>query len=173
MRFNELLDRNVREDIAVKLLYGEDLDVLAAKAEEMGKIIAGTVQGVGDMQCGGHQRDLPQMTVQYNRHKLAQYGVHVEDLNTVDAISLLPVARRGVIFEGEKRFDLVVRLDEQHRKSIDDLKEPLHVSLPSGSQIPLRKEVADDQLPARAHADQPGQHQPEDVCGHQCQGHGM
>ena len=136
MRFNELLT-GVREDIAVKL-FGEDLDILATKAEEMGKIIS-TVQGVADMKVEATS-GLPQMTVKYNRHKLAQYGIHVEDLNTV-VQSAFAGGKAGVIFEGEKRFDLVIRLDEQHRKSIDDLKN-LYINLPNGSQIPL-KEVAD------------------------------
>ena len=136
MRFNELLT-GVREDIAVKL-FGEDLDILAAKAEEMGKIIA-TVEGVADMKVEATS-GLPQMTVNYNRYKLAQYGLHVDDLNTV-VQSAFAGGTAGVIFEGEKRFDLVVRLDEQHRRSIEDLKN-LYINLPNGSQIPL-KEVAD------------------------------
>jgi cobalt-zinc-cadmium resistance protein CzcA len=136
MRFNELIT-GVREDIAVKL-FGEDLNILAVKAEEMGKIIS-TVKGVADMKVEATS-GLPQMTVQYNRHKLAQYGLHVEDLNTI-VQSAFAGGKAGVIFEGEKRFDLVVRLNEQHRKSIDDLKN-LYVNLASGVQIPL-KEVAD------------------------------
>ncbi|MEQ9187732.1 MAG: CusA/CzcA family heavy metal efflux RND transporter [Cryomorphaceae bacterium] len=136
MRFNELIT-GVREDIAVKL-FGEDLNMLAVKAEEMGKIIS-TVKGVADMKVEATS-GLPQMTVKYNRYKLAQYGLHVEDLNTVIQ-SAFAGGKAGVIFEGEKRFDLVVRLDEQHRKSIDDLKN-LYVNLASGAQIPL-KEVAD------------------------------
>lgn len=135
MRFNELLE-GVREDIAIKL-YGEDINMLATKAEEISKIIAGT-KGIGDMRVEA-TTGLPQMTVKYNRHKLAQYGVNVEDLNTIIQ-SAFAGGKAGVIFEGEKRFDLVVRLDEQHRKSIDDLKN-LFVNLPNGSQIPL-KEVA-------------------------------
>ena len=135
MRFNELLE-GVREDIAIKL-YGEDINTLATKAEEISKIIAGT-KGIGDMRVEA-TTGLPQMTVRYNRHKLAQYGVNVKDLNIVIQ-SAFAGGKAGVIFEGEKRFDLVVRLDEQHRKSIDDLKN-LYVNLPNGSQIPL-KEVA-------------------------------
>ena len=118
-------------------LYGEDINTLATKAEEISKIIAGT-KGIGDMRVEA-TTGLPQMTVRYNRHKLAQYGVNVKDLNTVIQ-SAFAGGKAGVIFEGEKRFDLVVRLDEQHRKSIDDLKN-LYVNLPNGSQIPL-KEVA-------------------------------
>jgi cobalt-zinc-cadmium resistance protein CzcA len=95
MRFNELLT-GVREDIAVKL-FGEDLDILATKAEEMGKIIS-TVKGVADMKVEATS-GLPQMTVKYNRHKLAQYGIHVEDLNTV-VQSAFAGGKAGVIFEG-------------------------------------------------------------------------
>lgn len=136
MRFNELLE-GIREDIAVKL-YGEDIYVLASKTEEVSKIIAGT-PGIGDMRIEA-TTGLPQMTVRYNRHKLAQYGLNVEDLNT-SIQSAFAGGTAGVIFEGEKRFDLVVRLNERHRKSIDDLKN-LYINLPNGSQIPL-KEVAD------------------------------
>lgn len=135
MRFNELLE-GVREDIAIKL-YGEDINMLATKAEEISKIIAGT-KGIGDMRVEA-TTGLPQMTVQYNRHKLAQYGLNIVDLNTVIQ-SAFAGGKAGVIFEGEKRFDLVVRLDEKYRRSIDDLKN-LFVNLPNGSQIPL-KEVA-------------------------------
>jgi heavy metal efflux system protein len=136
MRFNELLE-GVREDIAIKL-YGDDITILATKAEEISKIIAGT-DGIGDMKVEA-TTGLPQMTVNYNRHKLAQYGLNVEDLNTV-VQSAFARGKAGVIFEGEKRFDLVVRLDKQYKKGIDDLKN-LYVNLPSGTQIPL-KEVAD------------------------------
>ncbi len=136
MRFNELLT-GVREDIAVKL-FGEDLEVLAAKAEEMGEIIS-TVQGVADMKVEATS-GLPQMTVTYNRYKLAQYGLHVKELNTL-VQSAFAGGKAGVIFEGEKRFDLVVRLHEQYRKSIEDIKN-LYINVPNGSQIPLR-EVAE------------------------------
>ena len=136
MRFNELLE-GVREDIAIKI-YGDDLDLLAAKAEEITKIIEGT-PGIGDMKAEA-TKGLPQMTVRYNRHKLAQYGLNIEDLNTV-VQSAFAGGKAGVIFEGEKRFDLVVRLAKKDRQDIDDLKN-LFVYLPSGTQIPL-KEVAD------------------------------
>lgn len=135
MRFNELLE-GVREDVAIKL-YGEDIDVLAAKAEEVTRIIAGT-PGIGDMKAEA-TKGLPQMTVRYDRYKLAQYGLNVSDLNML-VQSAFAGGKAGVIFEGEKRFDLVVRLDEQHRKDIDDLRN-LYVNTSSGAQIPL-KEVA-------------------------------
>ncbi|WP_020531080.1 CusA/CzcA family heavy metal efflux RND transporter [Flexithrix dorotheae] len=136
MRFNELLE-GVREDIAIKL-YGEDINVLANKAEEVAKIIAGT-QGIGDMRVEA-TKGLPQMTVVYNRNKLAQYGLNISDLNTILETSFAG-GKAGVIFEGEKRFDLVVRLNEEHRKSISNIKN-LYINVPNGSQIPL-KEVAE------------------------------
>ncbi|SKB65134.1 cobalt-zinc-cadmium resistance protein CzcA [Salegentibacter holothuriorum] len=136
MRFNELLT-GVREDVAVKL-YGEDLNVLADKAEEMGAIIAG-VDGVADMKVEAIS-GLPQITVDYNREKLAQYGLNISRLNALVETAFAG-RKAGVIFEGEKRFDLVVRLEDSQRKNIENLKN-LYVSLPSGTQIPL-KEVAE------------------------------
>lgn len=136
MRFNELIS-GVREDIAVKL-YGEDLQVLADKAEEMGRIIA-TVEGVGDMKVEA-TTGLPQITINYERDELAQYGLNINDVNKV-VQSAFAGGKAGVIFEGEKRFDLVVRLDSAHRSNIGDI-ENLYINTPTGTQIPL-KEVAD------------------------------
>ena len=136
MRFNELLE-GVREDIAIKL-YGEDIDILSQKAEEISKIIAGT-DGIGDMKAEA-TTGLPQMTINYNRNKLAQYGLQINTLNqTVQ--SAFAGGTAGVIFEGEKRFDLVVRLSSQNRTDITDVQN-LYINLPSGAQIPLR-EIAD------------------------------
>ncbi|MCK5815199.1 MAG: CusA/CzcA family heavy metal efflux RND transporter, partial [Flavobacteriaceae bacterium] len=136
MRFNELLE-GVREDIAIKL-YGEDINVLSQKAEEISKIIAGT-DGIGDMKAEA-TTGLPQLTITYNRNKLAQYGLQINTLNrTVQ--SAFAGGTAGIIFEGEKRFDLVVRLSSQNRKDISDVQN-LYINLPSGNQIPLR-EVAD------------------------------
>src|SRR5690606_30754623 len=136
MRFNELIS-GVREDIAVKL-YGADREMLASKAQEMGSIIS-TVEGVADMKVEA-TTGLPQITVDYNRNKLAQYGLNINNLNTLIQ-SAFAGGQAGVIFEGERRFDLVVRLAEEHRTNIDNLRN-LYVNLPSGSQIPLR-EVAE------------------------------
>ncbi len=136
LRFNELLE-GVREDVAVKL-YGEDLNILSQKVEEMAAIIQ-TVPGAGDVNAE-RTAGLPQMTVKYNRKKLAQYGLDVQKLNEyVSAAFAGGVA--GVIFEGEKRFEMVIRFDESHRQSIEDLRT-LYIDLPDGTQIPI-KEVAD------------------------------
>ncbi|HAD96164.1 MAG TPA: CusA/CzcA family heavy metal efflux RND transporter [Cryomorphaceae bacterium] len=136
LRFNELLT-GVREDVAVKL-YGEDLDILAQKAEQMGEIIQ-TVPGVGDV-SPERTSGLPQMTVRYNRKKIAQYGLDIEKINEYVSAAFAG-ATAGVIFEGEKRFDMVIRFDEAHRQSIDDLRT-LYIDLPDGTQVPI-KEVAD------------------------------
>jgi len=136
LRFNELLT-GVREDVAIKL-YGEDLNVLAQKAREMVKIIK-TVPGAGDVRAEATS-GLPQLTVTYNRSKLAQYGMNVDKLNQYISAAFAG-ATAGVIFEGEKRFDLVVRLAESSRKDIESL-EFLYIDLPGGTQVPL-KELAD------------------------------
>ncbi|MCL4161328.1 UNVERIFIED_CONTAM: hypothetical protein GTU68_045398, partial [Idotea baltica] len=136
MRFNELLE-GVREDIAIKI-YGEDINILSQKAEEISKIIAGT-EGIGDMKAEA-TTGLPQMTITYNRNKLAQYGLQINTLNQI-VESAFAGGTAGIIFEGEKRFDLVVRLNSQNRKDISDVQN-LYINLPSGAQIPLR-EVAD------------------------------
>ncbi|GAL00534.1 cobalt-zinc-cadmium resistance protein CzcA [Nonlabens ulvanivorans] len=133
MRFNELLT-GVREDVAIKL-FGEDLDILASKAEEMGKIIA-SVPGVADMKVEAID-GLPQITVNYNRNKLAQYGLEINQLNSVVQASFAG-GKAGVIFEGEKRFDLVARLKAENRTSINDIQN-LFINLPSGAQIPLKE----------------------------------
>jgi len=136
MRFNELLT-GIREDIAVKL-YGDDLDILADKAEEIAGLVSG-IKGVSGVKAEA-TRGLPQITVHYNRNKLGQYNLNIKDLNTI-LQSAFSGGVAGNIYEGERMFDLVVRLDEQHRRSIDDIQN-LFINLPDGSQIPL-KEVAD------------------------------
>ncbi len=136
MRFNELLT-GVREDIAVKI-YGEDLDLLATKAQEISNLI-GNIDGVADMKVEA-TTGLPQITVVYDRNKIAQYGLQIDDLNS-QIQSAFAGGKAGVIFEGEKRFDLVVRLQPENRRNIGNIQN-LYVNIPSGEQIPL-KEVAD------------------------------
>ena len=83
---------------------------------------------------------LPQMTVEYNRAKMAQYGVTVNKLNDYVSASFAG-EQASVIFEGEKRFDVVIRLAKDFRQDINNLKN-LYIDLPSGNQVPL-KEVAE------------------------------
>ena len=136
LRFNELIS-GVREDVAVKL-YGEDLDVLSQKAQQMAQIIQ-SVPGAGDVNLEATS-GLPQMTVRFNRAKIAQYGLNIQKLNNYISTAFAG-GEAGVVFEGERRFDIVVRLSEENRQSIEDLRNLL-IDLPSGSQIPM-EQVAD------------------------------
>ena len=136
MRFNELLT-GVREDIAIKL-YGDNLDILAAKADEIARLVSG-IDGVAGVKAEATS-GLPQITVHYNRNKLGRYNLNINELNTV-VETAFSGGVAGSIYEGERMFDLVVRLDKDHRTSIDDIKN-LFVNLPDGNQIPL-KEVAE------------------------------
>ena len=133
MRFNELIT-GVREDLAIKI-YGDDLEILAQKAQELATLIS-NVSGVADLKVEATQ-GLPQITVQYNREKIAQYGLTVAQINQAIQTAFAG-GKAGVIFEGEKRFDLVVRLDEKLRKNISDVKS-LFIQVPNGNQIPLNE----------------------------------
>ncbi|QHI36254.1 Cobalt-zinc-cadmium resistance protein CzcA [Kordia antarctica] len=131
MRFNELIT-GVRADIAIKI-FGEDLDMLTKKGNEIGELIQ-NVSGAADISVE-KIAGLPEMNIQYNRSKIARYGLNIQDLNEMVSMGFAGKTV-GNVFEGEKRFDLVVRLDKQKRKDIDDLKN-LYVDLPSGGKIPL------------------------------------
>ncbi|MDD2242099.1 MAG: CusA/CzcA family heavy metal efflux RND transporter [Bacteroidales bacterium] len=136
LRFNELRT-GIREDVAVKL-YGDDLDKLNEMGEKMVGIIS-KIKGAGDVSLE-RTSGLPQITVKYNRQKTAQYGLSIEKLNQYVSAAFAG-GKAGTIFEGEKRFDMVIRLAQKERKSIEDLQN-LYVDLPNGLLIPL-KEVAD------------------------------
>ncbi len=136
MRFNELI-AGVKSDIAVKI-FGEDLQELFSHATEASRYIR-QIDGVGDIKV--QQIDgIPQLVVKYNRVKMAQYGLNVNEVNSAIKMTFAGETA-GIVMEGEKRFDLVVRMDSVHRQDIQNLRE-LYIDLPSGSQIPLQ-EVAD------------------------------
>ena len=88
-------------------------------AEEMAKIIQ-TVEGAADVRAEATE-GLPQITVIYQREKLAKYGLNIDKLNKYVSTAFAG-ANAGIIFEGEKRFDLVVRFAANNRESIEDLK---------------------------------------------------
>ncbi|MDY0780974.1 CusA/CzcA family heavy metal efflux RND transporter [Tenacibaculum sp. IB213877] len=131
MRFNELIT-GVRADVAIKI-FGEDLSILANKADEIKSLIQ-NVEGASDIIIEKVE-GLPQMSVKYNRSKIARYGLNIADLNQIVSMGFAGEAV-GSVFEGEKRFDLVMRLDKEHRKGIDNLQN-LYVDTPSGMKIPL------------------------------------
>ncbi|HQE33802.1 MAG TPA: CusA/CzcA family heavy metal efflux RND transporter [Flavobacterium alvei] len=131
MRFNELIS-GTRSDVAVKI-FGEDLEVLAEKAKEIKKAIQ-NIEGASDVIIEKTE-GLPQMAVSYDRSKIARYGLNIADLNEIIALGFAGKAV-GNVFEGEKRFDMVIRLDKTNRRDIEDLRN-LYVSVPNGEQIPL------------------------------------
>ncbi|SFF35939.1 CusA/CzcA family heavy metal efflux RND transporter [Flavobacterium xueshanense] len=131
MRFNELIS-GTRSDVAVKV-FGEDLNILAKKAHEIKNAIA-KVEGASDIIIEKTE-GLPQMSVVYNRSKIARYGLNIADLNEMIALGFAGKTV-GNVFEGEKRFDMVIRLDQANRHDIEDLRN-LYVPTPNGEQIPL------------------------------------
>jgi cobalt-zinc-cadmium resistance protein CzcA len=139
MRFNELMTGS-KQDIAIKI-FGDNLEILAEKAANVEKIIQ-QIAGVEDINVE-KVTGLAQVQVEYNRDRLAQYGLSVEDVNLVLKAAFAG-SQAGVVFDEEKRFGLVVRLDKDYRKSLDDVKS-LYVALPNGGQIPF-EQVADIQI---------------------------
>ncbi len=136
LRFNELLT-GVREDVAIKI-FGEDMDVLNRLSQKIAGLIS-SVPGVADV-SPERISGLPQITVHFNRKKIARYGLTIADVS--DYISTAFAGKTtGVVFEGEKRFDIAVRLSEKYRKNIQNVQQ-LYIPLPDGSQIPLN-EVAE------------------------------
>ncbi len=138
MRFNELIT-GVRADLAIKI-FGEDLMLLDQKAQEIKELID-DVPGAADVIIE-KTVGLPQMSVEYDRSRLAYYGLTVEELNRYLAMAF-GGSSAGVVFEGERRFDLVVRLLPQYRNDIEHLRN-LPVTLPGGRQVPLREVAAID-----------------------------
>ena len=131
MRFNELIT-GVRADLAIKI-FGEDLDILYKKGQEVQKaiqVVDGAVDIIVEKITG-----LPQMSVQFDRQKIAKYGLNVEDLNNLITTGFAGKSA-GIVFEGEKQFDLIVRFDENNRKDIDNIKTA-SVLLPNGNKLPL------------------------------------
>ena len=131
MRFNELMT-GIRQDVAVKI-FGENLDSLAIYADKTSKVIQ-SVNGASAPQIE-RVSGLPQINVEYDRTRMANYGLNIEDVNTAVSTAFAGQAA-GQVFENERRFDLVVRLDSLHRTSIDDVNN-LMVSTNTGAQIPL------------------------------------
>ena len=131
MRFNELIT-GVRADLAIKI-FGEDLDVLYQTASKIEKAIQ-NVEGASDISVE-KVAGLPQMTVEYDRKKIAKYGVNIADLNNVLTMGFAGKTS-GTIFEGEKQFDLVVRYNEKDRKDIANI-ETASIKLPNGNTLPF------------------------------------
>lgn len=131
MRFNELMT-GIRQDVAVKI-FGEDMDSLQIYANKVNNIIQ-SVEGVTVPQVE-RVAGLPQINIEYDRTRIANYGLNIEQVNDIVSTAFAGKAA-GVVYENERKFDLVVRLDEAHRASIEDVNN-LFIPIPNGDQIPL------------------------------------
>lgn len=134
LRFNELMT-GAKADIAIKL-YGEDMAELYDKAREAARYVE-QVPGASDVLVE-QAMGLPQLVVKYNRAKIARYGINIEDLNSIIR-SAYAGETAGTVFENERRFDLVIRLDQ--RKVADLNLDRLFIRTSEGIQIPV-SEVA-------------------------------
>ncbi|WP_276486047.1 CusA/CzcA family heavy metal efflux RND transporter [Paraflavitalea pollutisoli] len=138
MRFNELMT-GARQDIVCKI-FGENLDTLAHYAHRLNEIIQsvpGAINIYEETVTG-----MPQVVIKYNRSGMAKYGLNVSDINRVVNTAFAGQVA-GQVYEGEKRFDMVVRLAGEGRKNIADIQNLL-VPTRQGTQIPLTM-VADIQ----------------------------
>ena len=133
MRFNELMT-GVRQDVAIKI-YGEDLEQLSTYANQIGRI-AGSVDGAVDMYVE-EVTGIPQIVVDYKRNQLAKYGLSIDDVNMAIQ-SAFAGAATGTVYEGEKRFEMVVRLSDTNRSTISDVQN-LYINGSNGEQIPLKQ----------------------------------
>lgn len=131
MRFNELIT-GVRADIAIKI-FGENLETLNKKANEIKDLIQ-DVEGASDI-IVEKVEGLPQMNVAFDRTKIARHGLNIADLNEMISMGFAGKVV-GSVFEGERQFDLAVRLDSENRQDISNLRN-LYVDIPNGGKIPM------------------------------------
>jgi heavy metal efflux system protein len=151
MRFNELMT-GARQDVVCKI-FGENLDTLAKTAERLGHII-NTVKGTRNLYVET-VTGMPQILIEYNRPAIAQNNLSISEINKVINTAFAGQST-GLVFEEEKRFDLMVRLDLSQKKNLEDV-ENLLIPTPNGNQIPLK------QLATVAIKDGPNQIQREDA----------
>jgi len=131
MRFNELMT-GAKQDIVCKI-FGEDLDTLALCASRLAAVVS-DIEGAEELYVET-VTGMPQIMIEYDRGALARYGLSVNTINrTVNAAFAGQVA--GMVYEGERRFNLVVRLSGPRRASLEDVRNLL-IPTPAGPQIPL------------------------------------
>lgn len=131
MRFNELMT-GVRQDVAIKI-FGENIDTLAALAPKISKVVQ-SVKGATEPQVE-RTTGLPQITIEYDRTRMANYKLNIDDVNKTISTAFAGETA-SVVFENERKFDLVVRLDSISRSSIEDVSN-LYIATDAGNQIPL------------------------------------
>jgi cobalt-zinc-cadmium resistance protein CzcA len=133
MRFNELMT-GVRQDVAVKI-FGENLDSLLKYGEKVEAIVS-SINGASEPQLE-RVNGLPQLVINYKRENIANYDLTIRDVNRIVRTAFAGEVA-GQVFENERRFDLVVRMDKKLRTDISDLKKLL-INLPNGAQVPLEQ----------------------------------
>lgn len=138
MRTNELVT-GIKQDVAV-MIYGDDMDKLAAAAAKTAKVIR-TVEGVSEPMVE-KVSGLPQIQVVYDRDRLAKYGISVSDANSILKTAFAG-STAGSVFEEDRRFDIVLRMDKSLRNDMEALQN-LYIPLPGGGSVPLGQ-VADIQ----------------------------
>ena len=131
MRFNELMT-GARQDVVCKI-FGENLDTLKVYAEKLGEI-SKKIDGAQNIYVEPVS-GMPQIVITYQREALSQYGLNVDDVNNIVNTAFAGQAT-GSVFEGEKKFDLVVRLSGDQRKNVEDVNNLL-ISTPLATEIPL------------------------------------
>lgn len=133
MRFNELM-AGIRQDIGIKI-FGEDLDELTRLSQEVGNAV-GSIDGVRDLYLESIT-GLSQIVVNIDRDNVARFGLDIETVNQAITAAFAGQSA-GLVYEGERRFDLVVRFDKQNRQKIEDVRN-LYVTAPNGNQVPLQQ----------------------------------
>lgn len=136
MRFNELMT-GAKQDVVCKI-FGENLDTLSKYSKLLGTV-ANKIDGAENIYVEPID-GLPQLIIKYKRNLIAQYGLNIQDINKVVNTAFAGQSS-GLIYEDEKRFDLVVRLAGEQRKNLEDVQNLL-IPTPKGTQIPLNQ-VAD------------------------------
>lgn len=131
MRFNELMT-GARQDVVCKI-FGDDLDTLAAYADKISKIIA-TVNGAKDL-YKETVTGVPQLVINYNRGAIARYGANISDINNTIQ-SAYAGATAGLVFENDKRYDLVIRMNDSIKQDPQEISNLL-IGLPDVTQVPL------------------------------------
>jgi cobalt-zinc-cadmium resistance protein CzcA len=131
LRSNELIS-GVRQDIGIKI-FGDDLAALTDFSKKIGGIVS-SVEGAKDLYLE-QAEGLPQIVVKVNRDRIAQYGLSVETVNQALNAAFAGQSA-GLVYEGEQRYDMVVRLSRENRQGIDDVKN-VFVTAPNGNQVPL------------------------------------
>jgi cobalt-zinc-cadmium resistance protein CzcA len=131
MRFNELIS-GARQDVVCKI-FGEDMDTLARLAGELGNIASG-VEGTEALYVES-VTGMPQILINYKRETIAQYGLNISGINRVVNTAFAGEST-GLVYEGEKRFNLVVRLSSPNRNNLEDVRNLL-IPAPNQKQIPL------------------------------------